>query len=353
MGLPNLTLRGGSYHWRRKITVSGAALPLCLSLGTGNLKRARGIADRLSVTVEGLRVAYGQSTGMRPDQLKRVFGDALRWQLQRIEEDQVGSAAPSGDHATINSLYAEAWSFLGRNGVEARWTLDEHERLIEAGWGEERAKAVAGLVFDFQNAEVVSKAQIDSYTKAFGIDVTRDNVARMARTICSARAAACHEATKRLPTGDSNLAQWIDDALADDAPFAFEEIVRPSAAQAVADAEPPEPVASRHAEAEPPTSSPLPQRSKKSLLEAGEDCIVARLGKEAWNSVSVNQVRTALRLFDHAAGGNVFIEDLKQCHVREFTQLCGKLPNRWGRTRDERTGGIAASLARAANTRAR
>ena len=57
-------------------------------------------------------MAYGQSTGMGPDQLKRVFGDALRWQLQRILEDQADSAAPSGDHATVNSIYAE-WRMAG------------------------------------------------------------------------------------------------------------------------------------------------------------------------------------------------------------------------------------------------
>lgn len=29
MGLRNLRLRHGSYHWRRKITVAGTHVPLC------------------------------------------------------------------------------------------------------------------------------------------------------------------------------------------------------------------------------------------------------------------------------------------------------------------------------------
>ena len=226
LGLPNLKLRGGSYHWRRKITVAGAAVSLSLSLGTGNYQRARCMADRLGATVESLRVAYGQSTGLTPDQLKRVFSDALRWQLQRIEQDQIGSPARSEDHATIDSIYAEAWAFLGHKGVEARWTPDEHDRLIDAGWSEERAKAVANLVFDLQNGNPVSKAQLDSYSEAFGIASTRDNLARMARTICSARASACREATARLPVGDDDMAQWIDEALVDDTPLAFEQAER-------------------------------------------------------------------------------------------------------------------------------
>lgn len=141
MGLPNLKLRGGSYHWRRKITVEG----IPLSLRTGNFAPARLISDRLGVAIEGLRLAYGQSLGMSPEQLKRVFSDALRWQLKRILEDQAESAVPSGHHASLNSLHAEARDFLGRAGVDARWTMDEHERLIAAGWSPAQAKAITNL----------------------------------------------------------------------------------------------------------------------------------------------------------------------------------------------------------------
>ena len=351
MGLQNLKLRGGSYHWRRKVTVSGTALPFCLSLATGNFKRARYIADRLGVAVEGLRVAYGRSTGMSPDQLKRIFSDALRWQLRRILEDQAGSAAPSADHATTNSIYAEAWAFLGRHGTKARWTLDEHQRLIEDGWNLAQATAVANLLFDFQNNDSVSKAQLDAYANAFGIMVTRDNVAHMARTICSARAAACREATGRLSAGEDDFAQWIDDALDDDTPFAFEHLhqAEPASASPVAQVSTP-PGDVEHRRADPDRGSrPLaPERTKKRLLDASEECIAAYVKEGAWDTDSVKQVRTALRLFDHACGGNVCIEDLLQRHVSAFTDLCRALPNRWGRTKEEIADGIPASLARAA-----
>lgn len=100
--------------------VAGRPLPLSISLRTGNYSRARAISARLSVAVEGLRMADGQFTGMSREQIKQVFSDALRWQLQRIEQDQVGSLADPGDHATANSLHAEAWEFLARGGVAAR-----------------------------------------------------------------------------------------------------------------------------------------------------------------------------------------------------------------------------------------
>ncbi|WP_298091078.1 hypothetical protein [uncultured Sphingomonas sp.] len=78
MGLPNLKLRGGSYHWRREIVVAGWPLPLSISLRTGNYSRARAISARLSVAVESLRMAYGHFTDMSREQMKQVFSDALR-----------------------------------------------------------------------------------------------------------------------------------------------------------------------------------------------------------------------------------------------------------------------------------
>ncbi|SEJ65640.1 hypothetical protein SAMN05518849_110142 [Sphingobium sp. AP50] len=120
MGFPKVALRGGTYYWRKKITVAGTCLTLSLPLRTGNFNSACSIALRLGTAVETLRMAYGQSSGMGPDRLKRVFSDAMRWQLQRIFEDQAGSRAPAGEHATTNSIHAEAWSFLAQNGPDAK-----------------------------------------------------------------------------------------------------------------------------------------------------------------------------------------------------------------------------------------
>ncbi len=62
-----------------------------------------------------------------------MFGAALRWRLQRIEQDQAGSLVEAGDHATANAPHAEAWEVLARGGVAARWTLDWHQRFVANG----------------------------------------------------------------------------------------------------------------------------------------------------------------------------------------------------------------------------
>ncbi|KQN91531.1 hypothetical protein ASE90_01620 [Sphingomonas sp. Leaf67] len=118
--------------------------------------------------------------------------------MQLIEQDQTGSLADPGDHATANSLHAEAWEFLARGGGAARWTLDEHQRLVANGWNPAQAKTVANIIFDLQNGGTISGEQLADYSAAFGFPVTADNVWRIQRLICKAKAAACREATARL-----------------------------------------------------------------------------------------------------------------------------------------------------------
>ena len=85
MGFSNVALRGSRYWWRKKMTVAGVRLTLALPIGAMSLTDARVVALRLGSAAEALPMGYGErSSGVRPDQFKKVFSDALRWQLQRI-----------------------------------------------------------------------------------------------------------------------------------------------------------------------------------------------------------------------------------------------------------------------------
>lgn len=341
MGFSNVGLRGSRYWWRKKMTVAGVRLTLALPIGAMSFTDARVIALRLGSAAEALRMGYGErSSGVRPDQLKKVFSDALRWQLQRILEDQIASSTPAVGHASLNSRYAEAWTFLSKRGVEGKWSIDDHERLIDNGWDTREAKAVADTVFDLQNGSPVSAQQIDSYVTNFGIVPTATNLDKLRVTICAAKAVACRKATANLSADGDVPADWIDDALADEAPFAWEE----------ASADPEGAVPSQPSPAvtpEAPAAAPVPEKPKMRLRDAADKCIDAHKQEKAWGTDTVKQVQTAIRLFDFACGENVFIEDIKQEHVTAFTELCRALPNRWGRTTEEQAGGIAASLERA------
>jgi hypothetical protein len=56
-------------------------------------------------------------------------------------------------------------------------------------------------------------------------------------------------------------------------------------------------------------------KPKKLLRDAADECIKHHVSKRAWFPDSVEQVRTAIRLFDFACGGDVAIDDLEQGHV--------------------------------------
>lgn len=362
MPLPNLRLRGGSYYWRKKVTISGHAIPLSLPLRTGNFQRAAGIAARLGAELENLRVAYGvNGTALTQAQLKQVFSDAMRWQLHRILQDQAEGAAPSGEYARVNSIHAEAWAFLARKGDKARWTPDDHERLSNNGWPASDAKAVADALFAYRDGETVSGHQLRAYADAFGIASTSSNLARMAQVVCAARAAACRQATARLSVDMGDLSSWIEGALADDGPLAFEIMRTDGAGPAAAfpeeqeTAPAAEEIDAKGVEAagpatssEPPAPPPRSDEPKLLLIDAAEACIGAFTAEGGWGETTAPQVRTATMLFDYACGGRAYVEDVAQAHVLAFTNLCRALPGRWGRTRAEQERGLVASLERAA-----
>lgn len=328
--------------------MSGHSIALSLSLRTGVFYEARLRAACLAAEVEKLRMAYGER-GLAIDlaTLKKIFSDALRWQLDRILQDQTGSGIDPAAHATVNLTHAEAYRIFARQ--DARFTADDDERLAKNGWPREARMAVAGLWEEMRHDRLVSGNQIKAYQDRFNFEPTTTNLERVERTILAAREAACREATKQLGVHPSDFSGWIDEALASDEPLAFEDVQHSESM-----------IGSRSHNAQPMNAATEYSRSttgssaataaaenrhaKKLLHDAAEECIRKHLENNAWSDDSIEQVRTAIRLFDFACGENVFVEDLEQRHVTAFHELCKKLPNRWGKTKAELEGGLPASL---------
>lgn len=86
------------------------------------------------------------------------------------------------------------------------------------------AKAVAGTISDLQSGSPASTKRIDSYVTNFGLAPTATNLDKLHATVCAAKAVACRKATASLSANGDVSDNWIDDALADDTPFAWEEV---------------------------------------------------------------------------------------------------------------------------------
>jgi hypothetical protein len=348
--IQNLYRRGGTWWWRRKATVCGIQVPLAFSLSTPDHRRARSIALRLGVALEAVCMAYGErGTIVDERTLKRVFTDAMRRQLERILSDQLDGGRAE-DHRLANRLYGELWRLYSRQGVAAMYTADEDERLAAAGWSREDRLALADLWEHARHREAtISMQQIDTYADRLDFEKTTTNLDRVRRVIYGARAQACDEASRRVDTDGSpfRFDEWAKEALV------VEDEALPTASP-VARASTPAACAPAPAEDAPPQAVQAPPIAepddppKKAIIEAAEDCIAAYTRAKAWSPSTCRQVRTAVRMFDFANGGGVFIEDITQAHVRRLSELFDKLPNRWGVTKQERERGLAASVERAA-----
>lgn len=192
-----------------------------------------------------------------------------------------------------NKIYAELWGLFARVGPQAKWTADEDERLAREGWSIESRNMMAEKWEDARHDEArISVHQLDAYAERFGFEKTTTNIERISHVIYSARAKACIEATRHLLNEGRDFAGWTEDALVDNAPFAFENDETPGKGQAV---QPPiqpaecSPVAPAESPVPPPSSSipPLtpeqPAKPKKLLKEAAEECIAAYSVDDAWS----------------------------------------------------------------------
>lgn len=314
-------LRGSTYWWRRKITVAGQPIAIALSLKTGNYKLAHRVGSHLASILEALRMSYGErGTVIDRSTLQKVFSDAMRWQLERILSDQVGGTAQPFHHVEVNKIYAELWGLFARGGPNAKWTADEDERLGREGWSIESRKVMAEKWEDARQGEArISVHQIDAYAERFGFQKTPTNLERIRNVIYSARAKACDEATRHLLNEGRDFAGWTQDALADETPFAFElgevdavadtvkQPVQTPEVTAVTPAGPPAPPA---ASSMSPEVSQQPLKPKKLLKDAVEKCIAAYGIDNAWSMDTRKQVRTAIKLFDYACGGDILVEDI-------------------------------------------
>ena len=116
-----------------------------------------------------------------------------------------------------------------------------------------------------------------------------ENVGHIQRLICKARAAACREATARLSWDQNESEAWIDQALDDDTPFAFEQSEPVEAADFGAPI-PPALTSDRD-----PGPAP-PAHLKKAQIEASEEAIARHQKAGDWDTDTVKQVRTATRI---------------------------------------------------------
>ena len=165
----NLARRGHLFWWRRKTTLGGITISIDLPLKTADLYQARAIASHLGVALEECRMAYGErGTSIDPATLKLVFKDAMRWQLDRIRQSQIGSTEAADAHRRSNRIYAEFWRQHAARGSDALWTDGDETRLIGEGWSSSEVTELMREANRHGN-RLVSLRQLQTYAELFPV----------------------------------------------------------------------------------------------------------------------------------------------------------------------------------------
>jgi len=170
-------------------------------------------------------MAYGEWPSlMTEEQAKRVFSDALRWQLSRIMTDVVSQPEHISDHIRLNEVFEVIHRILADrlDGQQASQALANESK--NRNWPPEVHVFAFKEINRMFASNDVSGYQLETYHKEFGIKPTPKNVERMKREIRLARSRACVEANRRLKQDGGFREAWVREALADAAaPFAFQQ----------------------------------------------------------------------------------------------------------------------------------
>ncbi len=349
-------------------------------------------------------MAYGvTSDTMTEHQAKQVFVDAMRWQLERILQDTPRDGQYMQEHLYANEAFGVIHQIMADRVPFAKCGEALAQEAQRRGWPRDAYEFALQQFKQLAAYSDVSGVQLDQYASAYGIKRTTTNDDRMITEIRAARSRACFQVNEMLKSGQLTRDQWVDEAIATAGqPFAFEaqrsQAVGPaSGGDATKPTEghgsvaagdpggenpdgdrgaknPPSPSAaaastatvsiSAPAELAPPAQMAAPG-SEPHHASAGDeansqtqnaDWTIKRLVEQVIEDVFVSagkteaavQMGTFAKLLYHVMGGpDALAASLQQTHVGAFMNLMDRLPSRWGRTKEELAGGIAASLERA------
>ena len=344
-------------------------------------------------------MAYGVMPSMiTEEQAKSVFMDAMRWQLQRILKDTPRDGGDMQMHLYANEVFGVIHQIMA-NGVPLTKAGDalamESQRR---GWPQDTYDYAYHEFNRLVASPDVSEGQLDQYSRTFGIKRTTTNDDRMITEIRAARSRACFRVNEMLRDGQWTRDQWVEEAIARDGqPFAFEAPVAEANASA-GNMQPAKPADGSGSEATvagshsvggtghlqspavdemaapgvppamgaqvPPAVPPVPVQPQPvaDLAEANSadgnaDWTIKELVEQVIADVylavgkreAAVQMGTFAKMLYHVMGGpDAPARSLQQTHVGALMTLMDQLPSRWGRKKEEKAGGIAASLKRAA-----
>lgn len=360
--------RGDIIWWRRSIRLSdGCDLLIRLSLRTADPVRARHLGQLLMLStggvrrlVESLKVSHPWLTTA---QLQRIAKTAFDETMAIFAINDMRGLWGSRREAAIED-HLDYYDWVAEHGGRhADPTVEDYRRFEAAGWSSER---VDQLTYNISRAQAEHGETYNDFgrlapmlaelgVEASGINIRAGLLAlvqghRDALVALQKLGANPAGAVSVLPTSADTLLGVPLTPSRLPSPVPMDEGLAQSTAGGSSASTALCPMPGSQADASTAatvsTSPMAPPTVGLRISDAMERCIADYKGEGGWSEVTCDQVRTAIELLLFVVGDDCPIEALTQSHLGRLMDLFGKLPNRYGRTREEIAGGLTASVAR-------
>ncbi len=351
----NVYRRGAIYWWRRHFTFRNPdphPITLRMSLRTAAPDEARARGAVLEAMVEEVRLTMRAVPTV--EDFKAIARRAFERALERYTLAQLSFPQVSEQHARANLGYARYFALIADSPQSVRAAEPFRHELRSRGLSEAEIDQLWMIALTHEERSAVSHRLLFDDLQAVGVKPTEKNAQMILRSVAAAYSQACIQATEAmgLPSPASQVFP-LPPALRSLFP-AYEcptngvanPSPQPTATPPVVAKTSSQPAAPHPLTTEPAAPGPA-LRPKKTLRDAFSEYRAKCLARGSWSEGTARQASTSIELFDFACGGDAFIEDITQSHVRRLGELFRTLPNRWGRTKEEAEGGLLASLERA------
>lgn len=353
----NIYLRGTTQWWRRSVTFANIVtdhITIRMSLKTRCPREAKARAGHLETEMKVVEAMIVEDlrTRIAPDDMRVVYRAAFEATLDRYIVQQAATPFRAEAHAAINLVYARYFTLVASTPELPKADEALCEWLASSGLSQKDADALFMTVALHRGVPPIGHNYLAAYLRAAGIKPTEENLRSMSRIAAAAYRNACLAATEGLDLPNPHAEVWpLPGALRNLLGLPVGETMQ-AIPETVAPRQPApilEPAPTPGAVMAKPTRSDGKVDVALSTLAAV--CLERKIEEREWREERRRDIDAVVNLFV-AACGDLMLSDIDQQACSAMTAIFPRLPTRYGHTREDIEGGMAAVLERGAALRA-
>jgi hypothetical protein len=299
--------------------------------------RARAAFLETEMIVVAAQIEQTLKAKLEHQDFKAVYHAAFKSALDRYIANQAMTPMFADAHAGGNLIYARLFTLLASSAKPLKANANLRDELLDKGLSAGEADAMIAILDEHGDHPLVSANYVADYIRGAGVQSNEYNKKAVARVIAVAYRNACLEASNA-------MGRPIDPAEIWAVPGGLDHMLG-LACQA--------PTAATIAPLPPTQSDPTlvaptivnDGRIDLRITELAARAITHNISSKEWRKDRARDVNAAVNLFV-GANGDLLASQIQQTHISAMTALFPKLPTRYGHTKEDRDGGLSATLER-------